>query len=104
MAARKRKKDPVDIAELQPDELNELKKVVREYLERSQNIDNEIAGLRESKKDLKDEFESRLDIKTLEQVVKVLQIEESVAHKGNYDSFQEILKDDFVNRVTDSPE
>ena len=104
MAARKRKKDPVDIAELQPDELNDLKKVVREYLERSQNIDNEIAGLREAKKDLKDEFESRLDIKTLEQVVKVLQIEESVERKGNYDSFQEILRDDFVNRVTDSPE
>lgn len=92
----------VNIAELQPDELNELKSVVREYLERSQNLDEEIAGLRESKKDLKAEFEKRLDIKTLEQVLKVMKIEASVDHKDNYDSFSEIVKDDFVNRHTDS--
>ena len=97
----KRNRAPqVDIATLQPTELNELKNLVKNYLARKENIEVEIEGLKESLKDLKEEFEGKVDIKTLDQVLKVLKIESAVAHKSNFDSFYEVLKDDFVNNLT----
>lgn len=98
--ARKRKSVP-QMGELQPDELGAVKTEVREFVQRIQNIDNEIAGLRESRKDLIDEFSERLDVSTLQTALKVLNIESTVKHKHNYDVFTEVLKDDFVNGVTD---
>lgn len=91
----------VDIANLQPSELNALKVVVKEYITRMQNIENEIAGLKESQKDLVEEYKDKLDMKTLSQVLKVLKVESSVAHKNTYDSFYEVLKSDFVNNLVD---
>jgi len=101
---KKRTKAPeIDLATLQPNELNELKRVVKEYVDRKDNIENEIQGLKESLKDLTEEFQEKIDIKTLNQVLQVLKIESKVAFKSNYDSLYEVLKDDFVNGVTDVP-
>ena len=99
--SRKKRPETVDIASLQPTELNELKEVAREYLERRENIESEIVGLKESLKDLKDEFASRLDIKVLDQVIKVLKIEAKVERKGTYDALSEVLRDDYVNGLVD---
>lgn len=98
---KKNKTPQVDIASLQPDELNALKLVVREFMTRLDNIDSEMAGLKESRKELLDEYADKLDMKTLHQVLKVLKIESSVAHKNTYDSFYDVLKDDFVNNLTE---
>jgi len=100
---KKQVKTPqVDVATLQPSELGELKIVVKEFLSRLENLDNEIAGLKEDRKALYEEFSEKLDVKTLATAMKVLQIESTVAFKGNYDSFVEVLKDDFVNNLTNS--
>lgn len=104
MAKRGRNKPPsVDIATLQPDELNQLKIVVKDYIVRRDNIENEIAGLRESLKDLNDEFKEKIDLKTLNSVIKVLKIESTIEHRDNYDSLYDVMRDDFVNSVTDEP-
>lgn len=82
------------VAEMQPDELNELKKVALEYVNRLQTIDNEIETLREDKKTLKDEFSEKLDIKTLEAALKALKIESTVQHRDTFDTFVEALKEE----------
>ncbi len=104
MAKKQRVKAPqIDIATLQPDELNQLKVVVKEYLTRRDNIETEITGLKDSLKDLNEEFEQKVDIKTLQQVIAVLKIEAKVAYKGNFDSLYEVLKSDYTNGLTDEP-
>lgn len=78
---------------MQPDELNELKRMVREYVRRMESIDNEIETLKEDKKVLKEEFEDRLDIRTLNAVLRILKIEAGVVHQDTYDTFYAALKD-----------
>lgn len=87
-----RKKKHVDIAAMQPTELGELKKVAEEFINRMQNIENEIKLLGEDKKALIEEFEEKLDVKTLALAMKVLKIESAVDRKSTYDAFVEILK------------
>jgi uncharacterized protein (UPF0335 family) len=82
-----------DIATMQPDELNALKEVVREFMTRAQNIDNEIETLKEDKKTLVEEFSEKLDLKTLQAALKVLKIQQGVQHKDTYDLFMEALTD-----------
>lgn len=84
-----------------PTELNEVNKIVREFIERLTNVDNEIAGLKESRKDLLDEYKGQLDLKTLTTAMKVMKMEANVNNRGTYDEYQEILGGDFANRVTD---
>ena len=45
---KKKVADQRPVAELQPDELNELRRVVLEFVERVQNVDNEIELLKET--------------------------------------------------------
>jgi hypothetical protein len=91
------KNTPVyDVATMQPDELNELKKVVREYMDRKQNVSNEIETLKEDLKALDEEYEEKIDLKTLRSVERVLKIEAGVQHKHNYDVLSEALRDPTV--------
>jgi uncharacterized protein (UPF0335 family) len=83
-----------NVGDLQPDELGELKRMVREYVSRLENLDNEIDTLRDDKKALKEEFEERLDIRTLNAVLRILKIESGVVHQDTYDTFYEALKAD----------
>jgi len=77
----------------QPDESSELKAVVKEFMDRMQNLDNEIELLNEDKKALKEEFAEKLDVKTLNEALKVLKIKKAVKHKDTFDTFVEILED-----------
>jgi uncharacterized protein (UPF0335 family) len=86
------KKEHVDIATLQPDELNELKKVVQEFINRLQNVDNEISTLKEDRKSLLEEYKEKLDVKMFQTALKVVQIESKVERKGSYDAFIEVLR------------
>ena len=95
------KKQHVDVAALQPDELSELKKKVVDFVRRLQNIDNEIEALREDKKQLKEDFADELDIATLNQVLRVLKIEADVKHKHTYDCFTEVLRDEWHQHDAD---
>lgn len=97
MASRKRGPAYEDVATLQPDELNEVKKIVKEFIARLTNIDNEIETLKEDRKYLLEEFKDKLDIKMLQHAMKVVKLESEVARKDTYDVFKELLTDDFVN-------
>ena len=100
MGKRSNQAPQVDLATLQPDELNALKELVKEFMKRLANIDNEIDTLKEDRKNLFEEYKEKLDVKTLQTVLKVMKIESSIAHKDTYDTFYEALKDDFVNGLT----
>lgn len=93
-----KKKDPVE--PMTPDELTELKKTVGEFMQRLQNVDNEIDSLKEDRKNLISEFKEKLDMKTLQMAIKLVKIEASVEHKDTFDTFVEVLKDDETNGLT----
>lgn len=76
-----------------PEELTELKTIVTEFINRLQNVDNEIDALKEDRKTLLEEFSGKLDLKTLNLAMKVVKIESTVAHKDTYDLFSEVLRD-----------
>lgn len=82
-----------DNADAQPTELNDLKAVLKEFLDRKANIENEISALQEDLKGLVEEFSDRLDMKTLKKALQVTKIEASVLHKDTYDNMVEVLKD-----------
>lgn len=82
-----------NVADLQPDELNALKALVKEFMERASNIDNEIELLKEDRKELIEEFKEKLDFKTLQAALKVLKIQQGVQHRDTYDLFLEVLSD-----------
>ena len=88
------KKAPsVDVAALQPDELGALKKLVKEFIDRVQNVDNEIETLKEDRKTLIEEYKEKLDMKTLQAALKVTKIQATVDHRDTYDLFLEVLTD-----------
>ena len=95
MASRKRKKtETYNIATMQPDEINELRKVVVEYTTRKKNIQNELELLKDDLKELDDEFSDKLDLKHLKLAEKQLKLQQGVAHKDTFDLFLEAMEGD----------
>lgn len=82
-----------NIALMQPDEVNSLRKLVKEFMDRVSNIDNEILQLKEDRKELIEEYSEKLDMKTLNAALKVLKIQQGVQHKDTYELFIEALTD-----------
>lgn len=82
-------------AERQPSDLNELSKLVETFMERYTNLDNEISMLKEDQKSLVDEFSDQLDVKTLRQAIRAINIKKKVEHKDTFDAFVEILDNKF---------
>lgn len=83
----------VDIAALQPDELGALRVLVKEFISRVQNVDNEIETLKEDRKNVIEEYKEKLDMKTLQAALKVTKIQAGIDHKDTYDLFIEVLTD-----------
>jgi uncharacterized protein (UPF0335 family) len=86
-------KKTYNLAELQPDELNELKALVRDYFKRLQHIEDEMKDLREAKADLTEEFKDKLDLRTLNIVVRIIKAEDSVQHRDTFDLYREATED-----------
>lgn len=80
-------------SEMQPDEINALRALVKEFMDRVSNVDNEIELLKDDRKELIEEFSEKLDMKTLKAALKVLRIQQGVQHKDTYDLFIEALTD-----------
>jgi hypothetical protein len=76
---------------MQPDEINALKLVAKEFITRLENVDNEIELLKEDRKNLIEEYKTKLDMKTLTAALKVIKIQSAVAHRDTYDLFLEAL-------------
>jgi len=81
------------VGDMEVSEVNEYKKLALEYVQRLETIDDEIDTLKGDKKTLKEEFEKKIDLKTLMQVVKVLKLEAGVIHKDTFDIIKEALED-----------
>lgn len=80
-----------NVAELQPDELNALRALVKEFMQRIETIDNEVELLKQDRKELIEEYQEKLDMKTLQAALRVVKIQQGVEHKDTYDLFLEAL-------------
>ena len=77
-----------------PDEIHDVAKLAKEYMDRRGSIMNEIELLKDDLKALREEFEDKLDLKELDRVDKVLKIESQVKSKDTYDIIREALTTD----------
>lgn len=84
---------PASVADMQPDELKALKALVKQFIDRIQNVDNEIETLKQDRKELIEEYKSKLDMRTLQAALKVIKIQNAVQHRDTYDLFIEALTD-----------
>jgi uncharacterized protein (UPF0335 family) len=78
-------------AHLQPDELGALRALVKEFIGKIESVDNEIELLKGDRKEIIEEYTEKLDMKTLQAALRVLRIQQGVAHKDTYDLFLEAL-------------
>lgn len=78
----------------EPGSEKDLKEVLQEFISRLSNIENEMQTLKDDKKELIEEFKSRLDMKTLSQALRVKKVKDEVARKDTFDSYLDILGDD----------
>ena len=83
----------MEAADRQPSELNDLKSLIGQFLERFKNIESEIDLLKEDQKQLVEEFSDRLDMKTLQAAMRTVKIKKKVAYKDTFDTFVEILSE-----------
>lgn len=83
----------LDGAERQPDEIGALTALVSEFVDRFKNIENEITLLKESQKELLEEYSDRLDVKTLQAAMRTVKIKKKVSYKDTFDTFVDILSE-----------
>ena len=68
-----RNKQQVEPDEM-PENLSELKPIVNEFVDRMRTLENEEVTLREAKKELVDEYASKLDTKTLKLALRLVDL------------------------------
>lgn len=89
--ARRKKQGSSDGADRQPASLQDLKVLVDEFVGKARTIENELETLKEDMRLLVEEYEEKLDMKTLKQALRVVKIKEKVEHKDTFDTFAAIL-------------
>ena len=82
-----------NVALLQPDEINALRAVVKEFVTKLETIDSEIELLKGDRKEVIEEYTDKLDIKTLQAALKVVKIQNEVAHRDTFDLFLEAINE-----------
>jgi len=80
-----------NVAIMQPDEIGALRNLVKEFITKVDAIDNEIDLLKSDRKEIIEEYTNKLDMKTLLAALRVLKIQQGVAHRDTYDLFIEAL-------------
>ena len=92
----KRKKNSqkqYNVAIMQPNEINQLRALVKEFVGKIEAVDNEIEMLKEDRKEIIEEYTEKLDYKTLQAALRVVKIQQGVEHKDTFDLFMEALSD-----------
>jgi uncharacterized protein (UPF0335 family) len=89
--AKKNSPKQYNVAELQPDEVNALRALVKEFVGKIETVDNEIELLKSDRKEIIEEYGEKLDLKTLQAALKVVKIQQTVAHRDTFDLFMEAL-------------
>lgn len=82
-----------NVAVMQPDEINALRALVKEFVTKIESVDNEIELLKNDRKEIIEEYVEKLDMKTLQAALKVVKIQNEVAHRDTFDLFLEALSD-----------
>ena len=80
-------------ATMMPDELNALRALVKEFVGKVESVDNEIELLKQDRKEIIEEYEEKLDMKTLQAALRVIKTQKEVAHKDAYDLFIAALEE-----------
>lgn len=80
-------------AEREPSDTNELKKLLAEFVERFTHTENEIAGLKEDQKTLIEDYEDKLDVKTLKQAIRIVKAKRKVQNLDTFETYEEILSE-----------
>lgn len=80
-------------ADQEPMELGELKKVLVEFMERYTRVENEMDLLKEDAKTLLEEFEDRLDTKTLKQAIRIVRAKKKIKHQDTFERYESVLDD-----------
>ena len=91
--AKKSRASNYNVAHLQPDEIGALRDLVKEFVGKIENIDNELELLKQDRKDVIEEYSEKLDMKTLQAVLRVIKIQQGVDHRDTFDLFMEALVD-----------
>lgn len=78
---------------MQPGDVDNLKSDVKEFITRLSNVDSEIELLKEDRKNLVEEFKTKLDMKTLQAALKVYRIQNSIPHKDTFELFLNTLEE-----------
>jgi len=76
---------------MQPDEVGALRTLVKEFVTKIEAVDNEIELLKGDRKEIIEEYSSKLDLKVLQAAMKVVKIQQGVAHRDTFDLFLEVL-------------
>ena len=75
-----------------PENFNDLRPIVSDFVSRMRTLENEEQVLREQKKELVEEFSQKLDTKTLKLALRLVDIKKKVQHKHYFDLFLEVLE------------
>ena len=90
--AKKSAPKQYNVGEMMPDEINSLKALVKEFVEKVSSVDNEIELLKQDRKELLEEYAEKLDLKTLTAALKVVKIQNEVVHRDTFDLFLAALE------------
>jgi uncharacterized protein (UPF0335 family) len=91
---KRSKKQNEDVANEMPENIGDLKPIVDEFVSRMKNLENEEQLLKESKKELIEEYSTKLDTKTLKMALRVVDVKSKVQHKHYFDLFLRVLEGD----------
>lgn len=80
-----------NIAEKQPDEVNALRELVKEFVKKIETVDGEIELLKGDRKEIIEEYSDKLDMKVLTAALRVVKITRGVEHRDTFDLFLECL-------------
>lgn len=92
--SKKKIVEQYNVAHLQPDEIGALRALVKEFVGKIESIDNEIELLKNDRKELIEDYKDKLDMKTLQAALRVVKIQQGVAHRDTYDLFLEALEEE----------
>lgn len=78
-------------ADHEPQELGELKELLEKFMSRFTSIESEMELLKEDQKTLIEEFEDRLDTKTLRQAIRIVRAKKKIKHQDTFERYEECL-------------
>lgn len=79
-------------ADSMPSSLTELAPIVSEFVEKLKSLRNEQELLKTQEKELFEEYEDKLDVKTLKLALRAVSLKEKVEHKDAFDNLCEVLE------------